>query len=202
MLCLILIVGGLLIMMGQHNRSEALFYYFRLEDQVPETHLLRLIERHISFAFVRERLKQSYSETGRPSIDPELLLRILLIGYLYGITSERKLVEELRQLPGGQPQLRDRRCASNGSTDESGNGSRAGHAHSFHAMARTNTRIGSSRHDLRERGVLALVGGSEHHSLYANPRQYPPKEQSVLRSRAVHVSQCSRAAQPFWAISS
>ena len=52
--------------------------------------------KHISLAFVRERLKESYSETGRPSIDPELLLRILLIGYLYGITSERKLVEELR----------------------------------------------------------------------------------------------------------
>ena len=83
-------------MMGQHSRSEALFYYFRLEDQVPENHLLRLIEKHISLAFVRERLKQSYSETGRPSIDPELLLRILLIGYLYGISSERKLVEELR----------------------------------------------------------------------------------------------------------
>ena len=83
-------------MMGQHSRSEALFYYFRLEDQVPETHLLRLIDKHISFAFVREKLKESYSDTGRPSIDPELLLRILLIGYLYGITSERKLVEELR----------------------------------------------------------------------------------------------------------
>jgi transposase len=96
MLCLILIVGGLLIMMGQHDRSEALFYYFRLEDQVPETHLLRLIDRHVSLAFVRERLRDSYSENGRPSIDPELLLRILLIGYLYGITSERKLVEELR----------------------------------------------------------------------------------------------------------
>jgi transposase len=96
MLCLIPIVGGLLIMMGRHDRSEALFYYFRLEDQVPETHLLRLIETHISFGFVREKLKESYSETGRPSIDPELLLRILLIGYLYGITSERKLVEELR----------------------------------------------------------------------------------------------------------
>jgi transposase len=82
--------------MGQHSRSEVLFYYFRLEDQVPETHLLRLIEKHISFAFVREKLKDSYSETGRPSIDRELLLRILLIGYLYGITSERKLVEELR----------------------------------------------------------------------------------------------------------
>jgi transposase len=96
MLCWILIAGGLLIMMGQHDRSEALFYYFRLEDQVPETHLLRLIEKHISFTFVREKLKDSYSDTGRPSIDPELLLRILLIGYLYGITSERKLVEELR----------------------------------------------------------------------------------------------------------
>jgi transposase len=96
MLCWIFIFGGLLIMMGQHDRSEALFYYFRLEDHVPENHLLRLIEKHISFAFVRERLKASYSESGRPSIDPELLLRILLIGYLYGITSERKLVEELR----------------------------------------------------------------------------------------------------------
>jgi transposase len=47
-------------------------------------------------AFVREKLKESYGETGRPSIDPELLLRILLIDYLYGITRERKLVEELR----------------------------------------------------------------------------------------------------------
>jgi len=83
-------------MMGQHNRSEALFHYFRLEDQIPENHLLRLIDKHISFEFVRLQLKDSYSETGRPSIDPELLLRILLIGYLYGISSERKLVEELR----------------------------------------------------------------------------------------------------------
>src|SRR6201987_2975616 len=96
MLCWISIFGGLLIMMGHHARSEALFYYFRLEDQVPENHLLRLIEKHISFEFVRQQLKDSYSETGRPSIDPELLLRILLIGYLYGIMSERKLVEELR----------------------------------------------------------------------------------------------------------
>ena len=83
-------------MMGQHSRSEALFYYFRLEDQVPENHLLRLIDKHVSFSFVRKQLKDSYSETGRPSIDPALLLRILLIGYLYGISSERKLVEELR----------------------------------------------------------------------------------------------------------
>src|SRR5580698_2890487 len=83
-------------MMGQHARSESLFYYFRLEDQIPENHLLRLIDEHIDFGFVRGQLKDSYSDTGRPSIDPELLLRILLIGYLYGISSERKLVEELR----------------------------------------------------------------------------------------------------------
>ena len=83
-------------MMGHQARSESLFYYFRLEDHVPENHLLRLIDKHISFEFVREQLKNSYSEMGRPSIDPELLLRILLIGYLYGVTSERKLVEELR----------------------------------------------------------------------------------------------------------
>ena len=56
-------------MMGQHSRSESLFYYFRIEDQVPENHLLRLIDRHISFDFVREKLKDSYSDTGRPSID-------------------------------------------------------------------------------------------------------------------------------------
>ena len=83
-------------MMGQHSRSESLFYYFRIEDQVPENHLLRVIDRHVSFDFVREKLRASYSETGRPSIDPEVLLRILLLGYLYGITSERKLLEELR----------------------------------------------------------------------------------------------------------
>lgn len=87
--------GALLIMMGQQARSESLFYYFRIEDQIPEDHLLRFIDRHIDFAFVREALKASYSHTGRPSVDPEVLLRILLIGYLYGITSERRLVEDV-----------------------------------------------------------------------------------------------------------
>src|SRR5215469_15569471 len=53
MLCSISILGGLLIMMGHHARSEALFYYFRLEDQIPENHLLRLIDKHVSFDFVR-----------------------------------------------------------------------------------------------------------------------------------------------------
>jgi len=96
MLLFTITFGGLLLMMGHHSRAESLFYYFRLEDQVPENHLLRLIDRHVSFDFVRAKLKASYSDTGRPSIDPDLLLRMLLVGYLYGVTSERKLVEELR----------------------------------------------------------------------------------------------------------
>src|ERR1700726_5063473 len=83
-------------MMGQQPRTESLFYYFRLEDQIPENHLLRLIDRHVNFGFIRAKLKDAYSDAGRPSIDPELLLRLLLVGYLYGVTSERKLVEELR----------------------------------------------------------------------------------------------------------
>ena len=96
MLLLVATLAGLLLMMGHHARSESLFYYFRIEDQVPENHLLRLIDRHVSFQFVRDELRDSYSEAGRPSIDREVLLRILLLGYLYGITSERKLLEELR----------------------------------------------------------------------------------------------------------
>jgi transposase len=83
-------------MMGQQPRTESLFYYFRLEDQIPEDHLLRMIDHYVDFRFVRERLKSFYSSTGRPSIDPEVLLRLLLVGYLYGITSERRLLEEVR----------------------------------------------------------------------------------------------------------
>ena len=71
-------------MMGQHRRTESLFYYFRLEEQIPTDHLLRIIDGHVDFSFVRELLKDYYSPTGRPSIDPEVLLRLLLVGYLVG----------------------------------------------------------------------------------------------------------------------
>ncbi len=83
-------------MMGQQVRTDSLFYYFRLEDQIPKEHLLRLIDRYVDFSFVRERMKDSYSSIGRPSIDPQVLLRLLLVGYLYGITSERRLMEDVR----------------------------------------------------------------------------------------------------------
>jgi transposase len=82
-------------MMGQQARTESLFYYLRMEDQVPKNHLLRVIDDQIDLSFVRESVKGLYSATGRPSIDPEMLLR-LLVGYLYGITSERRLLEEVR----------------------------------------------------------------------------------------------------------
>jgi transposase len=96
MLCWISILGGLLIMMGQHDRSEALFYYFRLEDQVPETHLLRLIDKHVSLAFVREKLKESYSDTGRPSIRPRAFAAHPADWLFIRRHQRAKLVEELR----------------------------------------------------------------------------------------------------------
>jgi hypothetical protein len=60
MLLWIAIVGGLTLMMGQHARSESLFYYFRLADQVAENHLLRLVDKHIDFGFVRVRTVREY----------------------------------------------------------------------------------------------------------------------------------------------
>jgi transposase len=83
-------------MMGHVPKTDALFYYFRLEDQIPQHHLLRLINRYVDFAFVHQRLACFYKEGGRPSVDPEVLMRMLLLGYLYGIGSDRKLAEEVR----------------------------------------------------------------------------------------------------------
>ena len=78
-------------MMGHQAHPASLFYYLRLEDQIPESHLLRLIHTHVDFRFVRQRLEPYYSAPGRPSTDPEVLVRLLLLGYLYRITSERRL---------------------------------------------------------------------------------------------------------------
>ncbi len=83
-------------MLGDHERREPMFYYVRMEDIVPEDHLLRMVDKHIDLSFIRNKVKHLYSHTGRPSVDPEVLLRMLLIGYLYGITSERRLCEEVK----------------------------------------------------------------------------------------------------------
>jgi transposase len=82
-------------MMGRQVAQGALFYGFRLDDHVPTDHLLRRIDSVFDLGFVREALAASYSASGRPSIDPELMLRMLLVGYLFGIRSERRLCEEV-----------------------------------------------------------------------------------------------------------
>ena len=83
-------------MMGDRKvQQDALFYEFSLERHVPETHLLRAIDRFVELDGVRAYLAPFYSETGRPSIDPELLIRMLIVGYCFGIRSERRLCEEV-----------------------------------------------------------------------------------------------------------
>src|SRR6185312_444363 len=82
-------------MMGQQAEQEALFYEFSLERHVPVNHLLRSIDRFVDLGGLRLRLAGFYSSTGRPSVDPELLIRMLLVGYCYGIRSERRLCEEV-----------------------------------------------------------------------------------------------------------
>ena len=70
-------------------------YEFSLEDHVPQNHLLRSIDRFVDLSSIRAHLADFYSHTGRPSIDPELLIRMLLVGYCSGIRSERRLCEEV-----------------------------------------------------------------------------------------------------------
>src|SRR5215470_10517788 len=83
-------------MMGERQvQQDALFYEFSLERHVPEKHLLRAIDRFVDLSGVRGHLAPFYSETGRPSIDPELLIRMLIVGYCFGIRSERRLCEEV-----------------------------------------------------------------------------------------------------------
>jgi len=92
-------------MLGRKKKDKPLFYYFSVEEMIPEDHILRLINKYVDFSFIRSRVRHLYSYTGRPSIDPEVLIRMLLVGYLYSITSERKLCEEVRMhtcLPTGR----------------------------------------------------------------------------------------------------
>ena len=83
-------------MMGPRQEAQAaLFYEFSLEDHVPQDHLLRSIDRFVDLGSIRKYLADFYSHTGRPSIDPELLIRMLLVGYCFSIRSERRLCEEV-----------------------------------------------------------------------------------------------------------
>jgi transposase len=82
-------------MMGTQAEAARLFYDFCLDDHVPMDHQLRGIDRHLDLHGIRAALKPFYSSTGRPSVDPELMIRMLLIGYCLGIRSERRLCEEV-----------------------------------------------------------------------------------------------------------
>ena len=83
-------------MMGPKKEAQAaLFYEFSLEDHVPADHLLRSIDRFVDLSGIRRHLAAFYSTTGRPSVDPELMIRMLLAGYIMGIRSERRLCEEV-----------------------------------------------------------------------------------------------------------
>jgi len=82
-------------MMGTQVIADQPFYDFRLEDHVPQDHLLRQIDRFLDLGDIRTELKPYYSHLGRPSIDPDLLIRMLIVGYCFAIRSERRLCEEV-----------------------------------------------------------------------------------------------------------
>lgn len=83
-------------MMGERTvMQEALFCSFSIEDHVPADNLLRSIDRFVDLDGIREHVRPYYSDTGRPSIDPELMIRMLIVGYCMGIRSERRLCEEV-----------------------------------------------------------------------------------------------------------
>ena len=83
-------------MMGeQRDSQQRLFYSFNLDEHVPADHLLRGINQFLDLTDLRAYLAPFYSHTGRPSIDPELMIRMLIVGYCFGIRSERRLCEEV-----------------------------------------------------------------------------------------------------------
>ena len=84
-------------MMGRLERDqERLFYEYRLDDLVPSDHLVRRIDGVLDLSWLRGELAPFYSHTGRPSIDPELMIRMLIVGYVFAIRSERQLCSELQ----------------------------------------------------------------------------------------------------------
>ena len=82
-------------MMGRQSKQMAMIFV-DMESLIPENHLLRKINRTVSFDFIYDLLEPYYPATGRPSVDPVSMFKMLLIGHLYGIKSERRLVEEVQ----------------------------------------------------------------------------------------------------------
>jgi transposase len=82
-------------MMGKHQFAPKLYYQLSLDRLVPQDHLLRQISEAIDFSFIYPLARPYYSHTGQPSVDPIVLFKTLLVGFLYGITSERRLMREI-----------------------------------------------------------------------------------------------------------
>jgi transposase len=82
-------------MMGQRQFETKLYYELSLDRLVPKDHLLRRLAAAVDFSFVRSLCRPFYSHTGQPSVDPVVIFKMLLVGYLYGVTSERRLAQEV-----------------------------------------------------------------------------------------------------------
>ena len=84
-------------MMGRLKSDQGqLFYEFHLSDAVPEDHLVRKIDAALDLSWLRSALAPHYSSIGRPSIDPELMIRMLVVGYVFAIRSERLICREVQ----------------------------------------------------------------------------------------------------------
>jgi transposase len=79
-------------LLTSNDKSQASYEFVCIEDLVPQDHLLRKIDKYIDFSFIREKVKEFYClDNGRPSVDPVVLFKMIFIGYLFGIKSERQL---------------------------------------------------------------------------------------------------------------
>jgi transposase len=84
-------------MLGRRNQGQRqLFYEFRLDEAVPDDHLVRQIASFVDLSWVYGELAPYYSAIGRPSIDPVLMIRMLILGYVFAIRSERQLCREVQ----------------------------------------------------------------------------------------------------------
>ena len=86
-------------MMGRRNQDQGqLFYSFDLDAAVPDDHLVRAIARVLDLTWVHKELAPHYSPIGRPSIDPVLMIRMLIVGYVFAIRSERACAARSRSI--------------------------------------------------------------------------------------------------------
>lgn len=81
-------------MMGRKKLATKLFYNLSLEEMVPEAHIVRELDSVLDLRFVRNIYREYYSHMGQPSVDPVVIFKMMILGYLYGIVSEGRLAED------------------------------------------------------------------------------------------------------------